>query len=158
MTVRPSSTDVTPPAAADPAPVVAVARRWLGTPYVHQASLRGAGCDCLGLIRGIWREVVGDEPERPPPYAPFWGGERGDETLLAAARRHLLARPDGADPRPGDVLLFRYRAWLPARHAAVLETPGMMIHAREGVGVVREPFAPWWRRHLAGVFAFPQRK
>ena len=32
----------------------AAAIRWLGTPYHHQASVRGAGCDCLGLIRGIY--------------------------------------------------------------------------------------------------------
>ena len=38
---------------------VAVARDWLGTPYHDQASVKGIGCDCLGLARGIWREVVG---------------------------------------------------------------------------------------------------
>ena len=35
--------------------VVAEARMWIGTPYVHQASALGAGCDCLGLVRGVWR-------------------------------------------------------------------------------------------------------
>ena len=29
--------------------------RWIGTPYRHQASLKGVGCDCLGLVRGVWR-------------------------------------------------------------------------------------------------------
>lgn len=33
--------------------IVNAARSWLGTPYHHQASLRGVGCDCLGLIRGL---------------------------------------------------------------------------------------------------------
>lgn len=37
--------------------VIAAARSWLGTPYHHQASRKGVGCDCLGLIRGIWREL-----------------------------------------------------------------------------------------------------
>jgi cell wall-associated NlpC family hydrolase len=41
--------------------VVAAAHRWLGTPYHDQASVRGVGCDCLGLARGAWREVVGPE-------------------------------------------------------------------------------------------------
>src|SRR3989338_4143365 len=48
--------------------IVAAARSWIGTPYRHQASLKGAGCDCLGLVRGVWRELYGDEPEAPPPY------------------------------------------------------------------------------------------
>lgn len=51
-------------------PVVIAARRWIGTPYVHQAALRGAGADCLGLVRGVWREVLGEEPEPVPPYTP----------------------------------------------------------------------------------------
>ena len=54
---------------------VAAARLWLGTPYVHQASARGAGSDCLGLVRGVWRALYGAEPERPPAYSAGvrWG-------------------------------------------------------------------------------------
>ena len=55
---------------ADPDAVIAAVRRWLGTPYHDQASLRGVGCDCLGLARGVWREVVGAEPQAIPPL-PF---------------------------------------------------------------------------------------
>ena len=135
--------------------VVAAARGWLGTPYVHQASCKGAGCDCLGLIRGVWREVMGPEPETPPPYTPDWAEQAGEETMLAAAMRHLVRRPDDAEPEAGDVLLFRYRPHLPAKHAGIHVGGGMMIHAQENVGVVEVPFSGWWRRHLAAVFAFP---
>ena len=34
--------------------IVRCARGWLGTPYHHQASMKSVGCDCLGLIRGLW--------------------------------------------------------------------------------------------------------
>ncbi len=54
--------------------IVDAARAWIGTPYRHQASLRGVGCDCLGLLRGVWREVMGAEPEMPPPYSRRLGG------------------------------------------------------------------------------------
>ena len=53
-------------------PVVDAARLWLGTPYVHQASVRGSGSDCLGLIRGVWRDLYGAEPEAPPAYTADW--------------------------------------------------------------------------------------
>jgi len=49
--------------------VVSVARDWVGTPYVHQSSVRGAGTDCLGLLRGVWRKVLGGEPEAVPAYS-----------------------------------------------------------------------------------------
>lgn len=69
------------PASADPTKVVAAARAWLGTPYHDQASLRGVGCDCLGLARGVWRDVIGDEPFAIPPYSRDWGeAGRGDPT------------------------------------------------------------------------------
>ena len=48
--------------AANPARVIAAARAWLGAPYRHQASALGAGCDCLGLARGVWRALYGPDP------------------------------------------------------------------------------------------------
>ena len=52
--------------------VVAEARSWIGTPYQHQASLKGVGCDCLGLVRGVWRALYGEEPEHVPAYSRDW--------------------------------------------------------------------------------------
>ena len=72
---------------------VAAARRWIGTPYRHQGSCRGAGCDCLGLVRGVWRAVLGDEPEAVPAYTPDWAetaAEPGADALLLAARRYFI--------------------------------------------------------------------
>ena len=53
---------LSPPATTPREAIVAAARGWIGTPYQHQGSLRGVGCDCLGLVRGVWREVIGAEP------------------------------------------------------------------------------------------------
>lgn len=138
----------------DPARVVAAARGWIGTPYRHQGSLKGVGCDCLGLVRGVWRETVGPEPEAPPPYAPDWAEAGGRERLLLAAARHLAPAPPAA-AAPGDVLVFRWREGLPAKHCAILASRATMIHAHDGVAVAEVAFTPWWRRHLAGAFRFP---
>ena len=136
------------------AALVAEARAWIGTPYRHQASLKGVGCDCLGLVRGVWRAVVGPEPEAAPPYAPDWAEAGRDELLAAAALRHLVAvAPD--DIAAGDVLLFRWRAGLAAKHAAIVTTQGRMVHAHDGAAVAEVAIAPWWRRRLAYVFRFP---
>lgn len=135
--------------------IVAAAREWLGTPYHHQASLRGAGCDCLGLVRGVWRDLFGEEPEAPPPYARAGADCSGEETLALAAARHLHAvEPVAA--RPGDVLLFRWRDHAPAGHCAILSGPDTMIHAHDGAAVCEVAVAPWWRRHLAYAFSFPE--
>lgn len=134
--------------------VVEIARSWLGTPYHHQASLKGKGCDCLGLVRGVWREVRGGEPEAAPPYTPDWAEARREETLLAGARRHAREiRP--ADARPGDILVFRLRDGAMAKHMAILATDETMIHAIENAPVSEVHFSSWWRRHAVSAFVFP---
>ncbi len=136
------------------AAVVAEARRWIGTPYHHQAAVRGAGCDCLGLVRGVYRALYGSDPETPPPYTPSWAEDRREETLADAARRHLVEIPiDAADA--GDVVLFRWRPALPAKHAAILTAPDRMIHAYDRHAVVESWMPPAWQARRAYAFAFP---
>jgi NlpC/P60 family putative phage cell wall peptidase len=134
--------------------IVAETRAWIGTPYRHQASLRGVGCDCLGLVRGVWRAVIGDEPERAPPYAPDWAEAASGEPLAEAAARHLVAI-DRDIFREGDVVLFRWRGHLPAKHAAIVTAPDLMVHAHDGAAVAEVALAPWWRRRIAYAFRFP---
>ena len=135
--------------------IIDAARGWIGTPYVHQASAKGAGCDCLGLVRGIWRELYGREPEAPPAYTPDWNERRGDEALLAAARRNMAER-EGREFEPGDVLIFRVAADGPAKHCGIASSPDRFIHAYAGRAVVETWMNRWWRARLAGVFVFPE--
>lgn len=130
--------------------VVAAARAWIGTPYHHQ----GVGADCLGLIRGVWRDLYGVDAEQPPGYSRDWGEASGEETLIAAASRHLVPKFRSA-LAPGDVLVFRMRSGAIAKHAAILATPTTMIHAMEDRRAAEIPFGAWWQRRLAVVFAFP---
>lgn len=134
--------------------VVRVARAWIGTPYHHQASRQGVGADCLGLIRGVWRELYGKDAERAPAYSRDWGEANGVETLLDAAARHLVRRNNPA-PRIGDVLIFRMRQGAIAKHAAVMATEQTMIHAIEHGTAAEVPINAWWRRRLVAWFAFP---
>jgi NlpC/P60 family putative phage cell wall peptidase len=138
--------------------VVTAARRWLGTPYVHQASLRGAGSDCLGLVRGVWRELLGAEPVVPPPYTADWSEPQRRETLWEAARAHLREVSPERAMRPGEVLLFRMRRRGVAKHLGILGTVGSgptFIHAYSGCGVVESPLAAPWRGRIVARFEFP---
>lgn len=126
--------------------IVASARAWIGTPYLHQASVRGAGCDCLGLIRGVWREVHGHEPAPVPPYTADWSEPQGEERLWEAAG---LLLPPGRG-LPGDLLLFRTREGTVAKHLGILSDGAAFIHSMSGHGVVESPLsAPWAARIVA---------
>lgn len=136
--------------------IVETARDWIGTPYVHQASEKGAGCDCLGLLRGIWRELVGLEPEQVPSYTMDWDEPQGAERLWRAAERHLMAKPRD-QAQPGDVLLFRMRDGSVAKHigiAAVVGECPTFIHSYQGHGVLESPLSAPWRRRIVARFQF----
>lgn len=137
--------------------VVRIARRWIGTPYRHQGSTRGVGCDCLGLIRGVWRELYGAEPEDPGPYGKDWAERSGEERLLAAAGRHFGVPLGQRERQPGNLLLFRWQAGMAAKHAGILSGPGRFIHAYEQAGVIESALVPGWERKIAGAFRFPER-
>lgn len=130
--------------------VVTVARRWIGTPYQHQASCEGVGADCLGLVRGIWRETCGEEPALVPAYTPDWSEATKDERLLEAMDRYFTSVSETA---VGDILAFRLR--FVAKHLAVVSARGEIIHAYSGRGVVETPLSAAWERRVAGVFRFP---
>jgi len=136
------------------AAVLDEARSWIGTPYRHQGSHRHVGCDCLGLVRGIWRALYGREPASAGPYAPDWAEAGGQDRLLDAARRYFHEKPV-ADAAPGDLLVFRWRPHHAAKHLGIVETPGTFIHAYEGHAVTASALIPQWRQRIAGVFSFP---
>jgi NlpC/P60 family putative phage cell wall peptidase len=140
--------------AADPAAVIAAACGWLGTPYHDQASIRGIGCDCLGLVRGVWREVVGPEPLPLPPYSRDWGETGAREPLAEGARAIMFEIPVTEIAR-GALVLFRMRTGAVAKHCGILVVPDRFIHAYERTGVIEEPLTAAWRRRVAFAFLFP---
>jgi NlpC/P60 family putative phage cell wall peptidase len=134
--------------------IVAEALSWVGTPYRHQGARKGVGCDCLGLLIGVWRAIYRVPPEEPGPYAADWAEAGGGDRFLEAARRHCREKPVAAADA-GDLVLFRWRGHLPAKHAAILISPDRFVHAYEGSAVVVSVLVPQWRKRIAGAFAFP---
>ncbi len=138
--------------------IVRAARGWVGTPYRHQAACKGAGCDCLGLVRGVWREVLGQEPEPVPAYSMDWSEPQGEERLWQAAARWLRSKPL-AEEAEGDVILFRMREGSVAKHLGIAGRVGSdasFIHAYAGHAVRESALTAPWRRRIVARFEFPE--
>lgn len=119
--------------------------------------MQGVGCDCLGLARGIWRALHGDEPWEVPPYSRDWG-EAGRCEVLAEAARAALIEVSLGDAGPGTLILFRMSTGVPAKHCGFLGESVIrptLIHAYDRSGVVEEAFTPAWARRAAFAFQFP---
>lgn len=133
------------------------ARRWIGTPYMHQASVLGAGADCLGLLRGVWRALYGAEPWVVPIYSKDWSEAARKELLWNAAQQWLKSKPL-AQGAPGDVVLMRMKSGGVAKHLGVQADCGAapsFVHAYWGHGVVESPLSRPWARRIVARFEFP---
>ncbi len=121
---------------------------------MHQASIKGVGCDCLGLLRGCWRSLCGQEPEAIPTYGADWSEPQGEEWLWQAAQR-VLSPAQTNEPAAGDILLFRMRDGSVAKHLGILAAPNptpTFVHAYMGHGVVESPLSRPWRKRIVARF------
>ncbi len=87
--------------------VVEEARSWIGTPWVHQQAAKHHGCDCIGLIRGVGRdlEIVDfDADTKEGRLSLQYGRDPVPVNLIGGMNRYLI--PVTYDVEQGDVILF----------------------------------------------------
>lgn len=141
--------------------IVAEARNWIGTPYVHQASSCTQGTDCLGLIRGIWRNCIGPEPQATPNYSSDWGEVSAQEHMLMTAQKWFFEKPV-CEGVAGDLVLFRWKNATTVKHAGILTSAlshnPKFIHAYEKAGVVETTLGSQWKGRIAACFSFPEKQ
>lgn len=137
--------------------IVAEAREWIGTPYHHLAHLKGVGCDCIGLLRGVWEAVNGPLPAPPPAYTPQWHLHQKESQLIQVLTtvygfRQLTIT---CAPPVGSVLCFGVGKG-PAHHAGIMTERGTFIHSIMQANKVEEvPLGAHWRARLRAVLDYP---
>jgi cell wall-associated NlpC family hydrolase len=112
------------------AAVVAEASEWIGTPFHHHAAVKGAGVDCLNLLAEVYRRAGVIEKVAIPHYPQDWHLHRDAERFLDGLRAHareIAGPPDGPDPLPGDIALFRFGRCF--SHGAIVVAWPRLIHA-----------------------------
>ena len=139
----------------DGATVVAEARLWLGTPWRHQAALRGVGCDCIGLIGGVAAAVglTGDWLTDASRDFKGYGREPDAARMIAGCERWMQAVPR-RQIQLGDVLVMLYQSETP-RHFALVSRldPLYMIHGLAGARKVVENIVdPVWDARIVGTY------
>lgn len=133
--------------------IIAEARTWISTPYHHHGRIKGVGVDCAQLLCAVF-EATGHAPHVDTGFYPVdWHLHRGQELFTETLLPHAQRMPDGAQPLPGDVFVFRYGRTF--SHGAIYageDTDGrsLLIHSYIGLGVIlsglhEEPLTgrPW---------------
>lgn len=138
------------------AAIVAEARRWIGTPYVHQARERGVGTDCAGLVIGVAMALGIIDADWPRRNAHLGIGDHARQPsggALQALCERFMFRVTHA--RDGDVLLLRFRR--EPQHMGICVGDGM-VHALHGFGVrkvVEHRLGETWLRRIVAVYRMP---
>lgn len=114
------------------AAVVREALSWLGTPYHHQARVKGAGTDCGQFLAGVFEAVGAVPPVAIEDYPHDWHLHRSEERYLANVER--FAHRVDREPRPGDIVLYRFDQAI--SHGAIVVDWPVIVHAYLRQGVV----------------------
>jgi NlpC/P60 family putative phage cell wall peptidase len=141
--------------------IVTEARTWLGTPFMHQQSMRGIGVDCVGLILGVGRDL-GLLQISPAEWAPFAAYTRKpNPARMRKAMGRFLAPSScarGDLPAIGSIGWFGWRQELPMHLAIVAEYDGRptMIHAFETMDrCVENSIDATWRTRVDTWWQYP---
>ena len=118
------------------AAIVAEARAWIGTPFHHQARLKGVGVDCANLLVGVYSAVGAVPAISLDHYPPDWHLHQDTPRFMAYLLQYAEPIPASEQPQPGDIAMFRYGRQ--AAHGAIVSAWPLVIHAWLDVGRVVE--------------------
>lgn len=136
--------------------IVTQARTWIGTPFHHQARLKGKGCDCLGLIVGVVDELgLKDKHGQPlAGYDEVTYSKEPDGAYLTEKLTALLDEVPIAEAQAADLALFKVRE--NPQHMAFLtdyeNTLGMVHSYAPARRVVEHRLDDDWKQRLVKVF------
>lgn len=143
------------------AAIVAEARTWTGTRWMHQADVKGVGCDCIGLLRGVgintgvfpadWQSLPGASQFLGYGRTPFKGA-------LERCCDMFMTRITEQEAGPGDVVVMRYGT--EGHHMAILADYHLgglsIIHAYAPARKVAEGrLDDEMRARICGWYRFP---
>lgn len=133
------------------AAIVAEARSWIGTPHIHQACLKGIGCDCIGLIAGVGRALGFASAEQYLASGYRCYGRSPDVALLLLACSAFLEPV--TERQLGDIVLMSFAR--SPQHFGILSAADQVIHAYAGIGrVVEHRIDPKWSRRVVRAYRY----
>ncbi len=135
---------------------VAEARTWLGTPFHHQASVKGVGCDYIGLIKGVGVTLglVDYDPASKEARAFANYSMLPDSKRMREGLSTWLVEIPVADVLPADIY---FMAWGREPQHVALATDRGIIHSYSGVGkVVEHALDESWQRRIVAAYRYPR--
>ncbi len=132
--------------------LVKEAREWIATPYHHQASIKGVGCDCVGFLAEVAMTCGAITPALRAQFPTDYSRQPSAQSLrrLVAGVCYPVAFPMRA---PGDIVLLRFE--IEPQHLGMLTRldPDYIIHCGEH-GVIEHRVDSIWRARIVRIYRF----
>ena len=114
---------------------------WLDTPWRHRCSVKGAGCDCIGMVYGVMTNIGAVNPDKinMPEYPRDWHMHKNDELLYNGlkATKELEEIEVDKNRSNGDILLFKYGK--ACSHVGIYFDK-QVYHAPTNLYVIKSPY------------------
>jgi cell wall-associated NlpC family hydrolase len=115
---------------------VQVAKSWYKTPYRGWTCLKGIGCDCGQLLKGVYQEAGLRPPDgvpTPKDYSLRVAQHQASTDYIDTIGKYFREIPE-SEVLPGDIVV--YKLGLAFAHAAIIvKWPEHIIHSLEREGV-----------------------
>ena len=113
--------------------ITEIAKEWIGTPWVHNQSVKGIGTDCVGLILGIGKEY-GVIPDNF--YLPNYDRIPRQNNIIEFLNQQNYLKPINT-VEPEAVMVFQVGKI--AGHVGIAIGENQIIHADMNYGVQLVP-------------------
>lgn len=138
--------------------VITEAREWLGTPYQHQAMVKGVGADCVGLIVGVGVStgVLTLTKKQMLEYAGY-GRLPNPNKMQRVMGKHLTPVPESTVSY-GDIAWLQWRDGLPMHLALISGHLGKrtLLHSTSEIGkVVEHSLTLEWETRIVSYWRYP---
>lgn len=135
---------------------VAEARTWQGTPFQHQGCLKGVGCDCIGLVKGVGVALGLVDYDPKSAKAKAFSGY----SMMPNPRRMREGLATWLVPIPvteATLADIFFMAWgREPQHVALVTYKGI-IHSYASAGkVVEHGLDTSWRRRIVAAYRYPR--
>jgi cell wall-associated NlpC family hydrolase len=139
--------------------IAEAAKKWLGTPQINNAKVRGVGIDCGMLLLASTEDagLIAKDSVKVEPYSNEWHLHRSEEWFLHYVEQHC---EKVTDLKAGDFLLYQYGRCI--SHGAVYVGDGMVVHALVNQGVIMSNmnetmfYDAKGRSRLRGIYRFKE--
>jgi NlpC/P60 family putative phage cell wall peptidase len=135
--------------------IIEEAKSWFGTPYHHQARVKGVGVDCAQLVAGVAENVFPAlKPINNQVYSVEWHLHNREELMCQIIESFNCEEKPIEEREPGDILTFKFGRV--NSHMGILIENNQFIHARiDTKKVVINQLSGDWLERLGKVYNFP---